>query len=418
MKYNKNFWLYTIGRFISLIGSGIQMLAIPLYILDRTGSGTMMGLFSILSLLPALISAPMAGIVGDRKNRRNIMVYMDFGRGALICILGLMAMFGDMNIAILFIAQVFISIMDSIFNSSSGALMPELIEAEKLMGGISIKGGLDGIAFIIGPCLGGVIYGFMGIKAVFLINGISFFACAICSMLIKYNKIAVEKAKISKKVVIKETKEALSFIGKHKGLLQLFTFSMILNFLMVPMIDIVFPYALKKGIGFSSTSYGYIFATFTLGVVAGNLGIGVYFKKWSSKKLMRTGLLLEALIMLVVCAAIFPTPVHFLGGPKIALFTILVVALFLIGFNNAFINTPISTNLQKLVPDAMRARFFSLLGIFSQGAIPVGSILYGVLLDKIPYYYLLTAIGLLSAFVTIYFLAKASEEVYEPKIAA
>ena len=41
MKNNKNFWLYVIGRFISVIGSGIQMIALPLYILDITGSGTL-----------------------------------------------------------------------------------------------------------------------------------------------------------------------------------------------------------------------------------------------------------------------------------------------------------------------------------------------------------------------------------------
>jgi MFS family permease len=407
-----------IGRFVSLIGSGIQMLALPLYILDRTGSGTLMGLFSILSLVPALLSAPMAGIIGDRKNRRNVMVYVDLGRGAFICILGLIAMTGNINIILLFMAQVLISIMDSLFNSSSGALMPELIEGEKLMGATSVRGSMDGIAFIIGPCLGGLVYGLLGIKAVFLINGVSFLLCAVTSILIKYNKVIVEKAKISRQVVIKETGEALSFIGKHKGLLQLFTFAMVSNFLMAPMIDIVFPFALKKGIGFTSTFYGYIFGCFTLGVVAGNLAIGFYFKKWSSKKLMKTGLVMEAIVMLAVSGLMFPAPVALLGGPKILLFIVLAVLVFLIGFNNAFVNTPISTNLQKMVPDTMRARFFSLLGIFSQGAIPIGSITYGVLLDKTPYYYLITVISILSAFVTFYFLFRASEEAYEPKIAA
>lgn len=87
MKKSKNLWMYIGGRFISLMGSGVQMIAIPLYILDLTKSGTLMGVFSILTLVPALITAPFSGIIGDRRNRRNIMIAMDLGRGAFICFL-------------------------------------------------------------------------------------------------------------------------------------------------------------------------------------------------------------------------------------------------------------------------------------------------------------------------------------------
>jgi hypothetical protein len=41
----KNFVLFLSGRFVSLMGSEIQRIAIPLFILQLTGSGTMMGLF-------------------------------------------------------------------------------------------------------------------------------------------------------------------------------------------------------------------------------------------------------------------------------------------------------------------------------------------------------------------------------------
>jgi MFS transporter, DHA3 family, macrolide efflux protein len=418
MKDNKNFWFYTIGRFISIIGSGIQIIALPLYILDITGSGTLMGVFSVLTLVPAFISAPFSGILGDRRNRRNIMVLMDFGRGSLICLLALLALKGSMSIYVLFIAQVFISIMDSLFNSSSGALMPELVEEKSLMSAVSIRSSFDGIANIIGPCLGGIIYAFGGIKVVFFINGISFFLCGILSLFIRYRKSTIVKNKISMKVFLSENGEAINFIKDSRGLLQLFSFALITNFLLAPMFDIIFPYAFKKGIGFSSNFYGYIFASFTLGIVLGNVAIGLYFKRWTSKKLMKIGFIIETLILLLLCGLVFPRPVELFGGASIYLFLILSFCTFLIGFANAFVNTPISTNLQKMVPDSMRSRFFSLLGMFSQGAVPIGCLIYGVLLDKIQYYYLLTVVSVIAAFITFYFLAKACEEVYEPKIAA
>lgn len=418
MKFNKNFWFYAIGRFISLVGSGIQMVALPLYILDLTGSGTLMGVFSVLTLVPALVSLPFSGIIGDRKNRKHIMMLMDCGRGTLLCLLSLLVIFGHMNVVILFTVQVFISIMDSMFNSSSGAIMAELVSSDDLMGATSIKGGLDGASMVIGPLLGGIIYAFGGINTVFLLNGVSFFLCAVFVLFIKYRRKIAEKEKMSTRVFIKETGETFSFIRKNRGLIQLFTFAMISNFLMAPMFDIIFPFVLKKSIGFSSDKYGYILGCFTLGIVFGNIALGAYFKKSSNKLLMKMGFILETAITVIGCAFFAPKLVQMLGGASMPLFSIIVVSMFLVGFCNAFVNTPINTNLQKMVPSEMRSRFFSLLGMMSQGAIPIGSFIYGILLDKIPYFYLIMAINLLLTLTIVYFLVNACDEAYEPAEAA
>lgn len=74
MRDNRNFWLFAMGRFVSLVGSGVQDGALPLFILDLTGSGTIMGTFMIISMLPRLLLYPIAGVLGDRINRKWIMV--------------------------------------------------------------------------------------------------------------------------------------------------------------------------------------------------------------------------------------------------------------------------------------------------------------------------------------------------------
>lgn len=415
MKKNRNLWLYMIGRFISLIGTGIQMIALPLYILDLTGSGTLMGVFSILSLAPALAIAPLAGIIGDRKNRRNVMITMDFGRAGIICILGLLAMQSRLNVYILFTSQVFISIMDSLFGSSSSAIMPDLISKDNLMKANSLKGGFDAASMILGPALGGVIYGVFGITMVFYINSASFIICAIFSMFIIYHKNVEAKEKINIKVFFKENKEALKFIFGKKGLLQLFTFAMVSNFIIAPMFDVIMPFVLKRKIGFNSKQYGYIMCFFTVGMLIGNICIAYFYKKFSSKFLMKLGLILEGIFTIVVSGLLFPKTVSYYGGPTWNLFLSIVSCCVVLGVFNAFVNTPISTNLQKLVPDQMRSRFFSLLGMFSQGAIPLGCLIYGILLDRMPYHYLIAIINIASLLTTAVFLIKACDEAYEAK---
>lgn len=415
MKKNRNLWLYIIGRFISLIGSGIQMIALPLYILDLTGSGTLMGVFSILSLIPALITAPLAGIIGDRKNRRNVMIAMDIARAVIIGILAIVAMKSMLSIYILFASQVFISIMDSMFGSSSGAIMPDLISNDELMKANSLKGGFDAASMILGPALGGVIYGAFGIAMVFYINSISFIVCAICCFFMVYSKNIEKKEKINTKVFLEENAEALKFIFSKKGLLQLFVFAMLSNFICAPIFNIIMPFVLKKRIGFTSQQFGYMMCFFTVGVLFGNICIASMYKKFSTKFLMKSGLIVETIFMIVGCVIVVPKVVKYYGGATWSLFLSVAGSFLIIGICNAFVNTPISTNLQKMVPDQMRSRFFSLLGIFSQCAIPLGSLIYGILLDRMPYEYLLLIINILSFLVTAIFILKACDEAYEAK---
>lgn len=416
MKDKRNFILYLMGRFISFIGTGVQQIALPLFILDLTHSGALMGVFSALNLVPNLITSPFAGILGDRKDRRKIMVVSDFGRGILVCILGFLAFGGKLNIYILFGAQILISIMDSIFGSASSAIIGELLEEDELMRAMSARGGLDAFSMIIGPALGGVIYGFFGIKVVFFINGASFIFSGIMSVFMIYVCKNHNNEKLTIKTFFNDNKEVLIFIKSNKGLMQLFTFAMLSNLLIAPFIDIVMPYVIKKAIGFSSQQYGYLIASFTIGVLIGNVALGIFAKRIKTKVTLNAGLFVEALIFLGLSISIFPSGVKFLGGPSWLFFAVLAIIFLSIGTANACVNTPIGTNLQKMVSNDMRSRFFSLLGIFSQGAVPLGSMVYGVLLDKFHYYYILLVVVILNVIVTAVFVAKAVDEVYEPKM--
>jgi MFS family permease len=411
----KNLWLFLIARFISYTGSGVQVIALPLYILDKTGSGTLMGVFSVLTLVPMLLTAPFSGIIGDRKNRRNVMITTDVGRGALICIMGFLAMMGYFSIYTLFVLQVFISIMDSMFNSSSQALLPDLISSEQLIEGNSLKGGLDAAAYILGPAFGGVIYGLWGIKMIFIINGSSFFISGFLTSLILYKHVNEVKENINAKVFLKENIEVLKFIRQKKGLIQLFSFAMISNFLLAPIFDIVMPYALKKGIGFTSQYYGYVMGLFTVGILISNVAISIKFKNLGLKKLMRWGLIIETIVSLIFSILIFPASVSFFGGAGLKLFTMIAICAVFMGIFNAFVNTPISTNLQNLVPQEMRSRFFAILGMFSQGAIPLGSLIFGILLDLMKYYYLMAVVIIIAAIAAAAFLIFACDEAYEAK---
>lgn len=413
---NRNLFLFISGRLVSLIGSGIQMIALPLFILDKTGSGTLMGVFTMLSMVPALLAAPIAGVLGDRLNRKSIAVYTDCGRGLLILFLAWLAFAGRLSIAAVFACQIFVSILDSLFQAATAAMLPDLVDSADYGKANAARSGVDSLCMIIGPILGGVIYGVWGIQVVFLLNAVSFIVSAACEWLIVYKPTVNNETKLTVKSSLREIGETLGFIGQKAGLKQLFLFAMFTNFLASPIFMVGLPFVLKKVIGFSSSQYGYLMTAFTVGALLSNIILGTLLAKASAGRLMRMGLFAQGILLIGLMFEFFPAVVAYFRGATWTLFAVIAGGFVVAGFFNAFVNTPLQTNLQKMVPAGMRARFFAVLGLIAQLAVPVGSVVYGFALDHLPAHLLLMGVGILIFAVTMIFLKIAPSQSFEPDV--
>lgn len=80
--FHKDFTLVVIGRIISLFGNAVVRFALPLYLLNVTGSAAFFGITSACSVIPGILLTPVGGIIADRVNKRNIMVLLDFSTAA------------------------------------------------------------------------------------------------------------------------------------------------------------------------------------------------------------------------------------------------------------------------------------------------------------------------------------------------
>lgn len=411
MKTWKNFWLYATGRLVSLIGTGVQDLAVPLFILDVTGSGTAMGIFMIIAMAPRLILYPLAGVVGDRVNRKYIMVSMDFGRGALILLLASLASRNMVTIPVLFAAQFAMSLMNALFGPATLAMLPDLVEEEDLTKANSTIQGITSISSIVGPVLGGIIYGLGGIQTAFLINGISFVVSGISEFFIHYKQVTKKLEKVQE--VLTDLKEGFFFIKEHKGLLTLLVFALVLNFLMGPFIYVLIPYVMREVIGFSSEQYGLLLTSFTAGILIGNVVIGTIFAKSRIKPMLCNGLLLQIGVTFVFVGLLFPQALSHVGYASWTLFCILFGTFMVIGIFNAFANTPLLVEIQKLTPPEFMARVFSVMETTTMGVVPIGFGITGILLDVAPAHYIALAVTVVSLIVALLFVVKYSRIVFK-----
>jgi MFS family permease len=405
----KNFWLYTAGMFISFIGSSVQDIALPLFILDLTESGRAMGTFMIISAVPRLMLYPVAGVIGDRVNRKVIMVSMDFGRGFIILILAALAARHVLTIPVLFGVQVLVSTMNALFGPATIAMLPDIVKEEDLMRANSIVESLSSFSFIVGPILGGIIYGLGGVKAAFLVNGVSFLGSGIAELFIQYQQKTQKLENV--KEVITDLREGITFIWNYKGLLILLAVGLAINFLVGPIFAVLIPYVMRVVINFSSEQYGMLQTSFMAGVLIGNLIIGSVLAHTKVEKLLTRGFIAHTGIMAVFVAVISPKFMETLGYASWALFFGVFCTFIFMGMFSAFINTPINVGLQRLAPTEFRARVFSVSGMIIQGIVPIGYGIMGVLLDAAPAHVIALLVVLLETLVVLLFIFKYVKEV-------
>ena len=88
--FKKDFVLVVIGQIISLFGNAAIRFAMPLYLLNQTGSSALFGTVTACAFIPAILLSPVGGIIADRVNKRNIMVILDFLTSIVILVFSLL----------------------------------------------------------------------------------------------------------------------------------------------------------------------------------------------------------------------------------------------------------------------------------------------------------------------------------------
>ncbi|MDF2804157.1 MAG: transporter [Anaerocolumna sp.] len=379
---NKDFMLYLVGRMVSDTGTSIQMMIMPLYIIDIGGTAATIGLFSFLSFLPTLLIYPFAGVIGDRINRKTIMVVTDFISAVTIILLAMLAYLDMVHIPILLVAQVIVVLMNGMFEPATRGMLPKLIDKKEATRSNAMVSSMRTASIMIGPVIGATLYAKFGIEMVFLINGFSFLLSTISEMLIEYKH---KKGKSESGImgIFQDLLEGLKFIQSSKTIRLLCVFYL-MNYMMVqPIFSIILPLQFKTNLIFSDIQYGYIQMIIIFGGLLGSIFVGILFGKDAKLRnslVWGTGFVSATMIFYVVL--IFPRRISFLGWDTLIYFVLLAGVLFLLSISSTFIIVPIQAHIQNETPIQYMSRVFSMIGLLSRGGIPLGALIYGLALER------------------------------------
>ena len=140
-----------------MFGNATIRFALPLYLLNLTGSSALYGTVTAVAFIPAILLSPIGGIVADRVNKRNIMVILDFFTAALIIAFSLF-MNGENLIPLLTVTLMLLYGIAGAYQPSVQASIPALVDQEHFIAANSIINTISSFASLTGPVLGGVMY--------------------------------------------------------------------------------------------------------------------------------------------------------------------------------------------------------------------------------------------------------------------
>lgn len=371
---NRNFLLLWQGQAVSRLGNQAFAVAMMFWVMEKTGSASLMGLLMTFSMLPGVLLGPVGGTFADRHSRVRILVVCDVisGLGVLALAFLIMGMPDavDAIIALLFVVAVIGGVIQAFFMPAIAASIPDLVAPERLAAANSLNMISNQGSLLVGQAVGGILYNTLGAPLLFLIDGLSYLFSGASAAFIRlppHPRPQEEGKEPVFRTYMRQTAEGFRYVWQHAGLRSFMLSASFLNFLIMP-IMVLFPFYVSLYLHEGSEWYGFLMAGMSGGAVVGFLLAGVLKLRGAGRA---RGIL--------VCMLAMPLLFGLLGFVKIPLLAVAVV--FVAGASMGLVNVYLATMIQGSTPSEIRGRVLGLLNTLGGGLMPIGMALGGFVGD-------------------------------------
>lgn len=376
--WNRNFIMVVLGQIISLFGNAILRFALPLYLLNETGSAALFGVVSACAFIPMIVLSPIGGIFADRVNKRNIMVVLDFSTSFLV--LAIIILLGKMNLVVLLLCALFALYgISGAYQPAVQASIPVLLPSEHIMQGNAVINLVSSFAGLIGPVIGGALFGFYGIMPILYVSMFCFLLSAIMEIFIQipFEKKPAEGSIFA--IGFGDLKESFRYMYREQPIIMQFSLAVAaINMILSALVIIGLPVIITQKLDFDSEManrlYGYAEGVFAMGSLCGGMGAGLFAKKLKAKNGYLL-LLYDALTLIPIGIAImFPMP-------AMLSYAIILVSCFCMAFLATLFSIQIMSYLQIIVPMDLIGKVISCAMCIGMCASPIGQAIYGGLFE-------------------------------------
>ncbi|MDO3701659.1 MFS transporter [Micromonospora sp. C28SCA-DRY-2] len=356
-------WLATAARGIASCGDFLVASALTLALQSAGAGGLAVSGVLLAATLPLVVLAPLTGRLADRVDSRAILVVAGLAQAG-ICLT--LAYAGHPALVIVLVALLATGLAAT--QPVISALVPVMVRPADLPRASALNQSAGTLGALAGPALAGLLVGQFGARPPLLLATGSYLALVVAGLLIRTRR---GGRRSTDPALPGGAVAATGWRLRQDPLLVAMVTTVAGVIGAVGAINVVEVFFIRETLGSSTTMYGLVTGSWTLGILAGGwLFARVVRRLDRDATLVRAGvLLLGGCCLMVLASAAVPT-------------ALLLVPIWLVGgvFNggNNVFNTVL---MARRVPEAARGRAFAFFGASAQGAAMGGYLVGGLLLE-------------------------------------
>ncbi len=175
----RNYRVYSIGSFISNIGTWMQNTAQAWLVLVLTGSGSALGITVALQLLPTLLLSPMGGVIADQFPKRTVLRIMQVAMAVPAALLGLLAVTGVVQVWHVYVLAFVFGVGRALEAPARQSFVAEMVGRDDLGNAVALNSASFNAGRLIGPGVAGLLIaafgaGVVGTGWVIALNAVSY----------------------------------------------------------------------------------------------------------------------------------------------------------------------------------------------------------------------------------------------------
>ena len=375
--FRRDFTLVVVGQIVSLFGNAILRFALPLYLLRQTGSPALFGAVGAVAFIPAVLCAPIGGVVADRAGKRDIMVALDFSTAGLVLAFALLL--GRAPLVPLMVACLMLLYgIAGAYQPAAQASIP-LLAPERLTSANAVINMVSTLSGLLGPVIGGVLFGAFGIRPILWVSIGCFALSAVMELFIRIPRRPQAAAVGSVPATIRrDLGESWRFIRRERPVfLSVMLVLALFNLVLSAALIVGIPVAVVQVLGMSDSRLGLTQGAMGLGGLLGGILTALLGERLSLRR-GHAVLLAAGLTAAGMAAALLPGTGPALGwwGVTAMSFAIMVLSTMLV--------VVLSAAVQRQTPPELLGKVMAFIMALANCASPLGQAVYGALFESCP----------------------------------
>ncbi len=356
-------WLFS-ATLINNVGDGIAISAGPLLVASQTQDPFLVSMALLSQYLPVLLFGVLGGAMADRVDRRRMVVFVDLGRAAVLVVLVVTIVSGNVSIAVVLGALFVLGTAETFADSASSTLLPGLVARADLgIGNARLQGAFVLTNQLIAPPIGAFLFA-VGMALPFATNA----ACFALGALLVSRVVTTAKDELLERPSLRaDMVEGIRWLAGHPPMRTLALTIFAFNVTYGAAWSVLVLYATER-LGVGPIGFGLLTTAVAVGGIVGIAFYGRLERRFSLADIMRGGLLIETATHLVLALT---------TSPAVALVTMAVF-----GAHGFVWGTTATVVRQRTVPDELLGRVGGVYRVAVMGGLVVGTPIGGLLAQR------------------------------------